>query len=48
MSEIFWFSNRARRLFQVYRVSHDVQNARLQEKLSDALSLQIETLIESH
>lgn len=37
-----------RRLFQAYRVSHDVQNARLREKLSDALSLQIETLIESH
>ena len=37
-----------RRLFQAYRVSHDVQNARFREKLSDALSLQIETLIESH
>ena|GEM_PF-3638110 len=35
-------------LFQAYSVSHDVQNARLREKLSDALSQQIETLIESH
>ena len=37
-----------RRLFQAYQVSHGVENARLREKLSDALSLQIETLIESH
>ena len=35
-------------LFQAYSVSQDVQNARLREKLSDALSQQIETLIESH
>ncbi|MBB25959.1 MAG: hypothetical protein CME02_10625 [Geminicoccus sp.] len=35
-------------LFQAYSVSHDVQNARLKKKLSDALSQQIETLIESH
>ena len=37
-----------RRLFRAYQVSHEVENARLREKLSDALSLQIETLIESH
>ena len=37
-----------RRLFRAYQVSHGVENTRLREKLSDALSLQIETLIESH
>ena len=37
-----------RRLFHAYRVSNDVENTRLREKLTDALSQQIETLIESH
>ena len=37
-----------RRLFSAYKVAKGIENTRLNEKLSGALSLQIETLIESH